>query len=120
MEKEAFTVMDSVERLYYLAAAPGAFDLYKKNLIFIFDLLAILLYLEKAAVCQVLRWAVCLPIQPYTGSSKSLLYLRPQLKPSNWPSDMKILKIQRRYKQSRVAKLQYIVGLYRYSSNGPM
>lgn len=52
--------MASVEQIQYLVAISDGSDLYTdhKNLVFIFDLLAIVPDLEKATVRKVLRFAV--------------------------------------------------------------
>lgn len=60
VEEEAFAIMATFERMYYMAAVPSGFDLYidDASLVFIFDPLAIVPDLEKASVRKVLRWAI--------------------------------------------------------------
>lgn len=59
--------MAAVKQIHYLAAIPECFELfaYHKNLIFIFDPLAIDPDLGKAAVRKFLRWAAHLSAYNY-------------------------------------------------------
>lgn len=67
LEKEAFAILASLERMHWLAATPSGFDLYTdhNNLIFIFDPLSLMPDLSQTAVRKVLRWAVRMSIYNY-------------------------------------------------------
>lgn len=68
LEKEAFSIIATVERLYCLAATLAGFDLltYHNSLIFIFDPLAIHPDLTQSSVRKVLRWSIRLSSYNYT------------------------------------------------------
>lgn len=59
-EKEAYSIMATLDRMHWLASCPEGFDLFTdhNNLIFIFDPRSIVPDLTLAAVRKVLRWAV--------------------------------------------------------------
>jgi len=60
LEKEAFAVLASFERMHWLTATPGGFDLYTdhNNLIFLFDPLSVVPDLSQTSLRKVLRWVV--------------------------------------------------------------
>lgn len=60
LEKEAFAVMATLERMHWLVATLDGFDLFtdQNNSIFIFDPLSVVPDLSQTAVRKVLRWAV--------------------------------------------------------------
>ena len=60
LEKEAFAILATLERMHWLVATSAGFDLYTdhNNLIFIFDPLSIIPDLSQPSVRKVLRWAV--------------------------------------------------------------
>jgi transposase InsO family protein len=68
LEKEAFAVLASLERMHWLAATPDGFDLSTdhNNLVFIFDPLSIVPDMSQTTLRKVLRWAVRLSTYNYT------------------------------------------------------
>ena len=68
LEKEAFAVMATTDRMHWILATPDGFDLYTdhQNLIFLFDPLAIVPDLSMSSLRKVLRWAVRLTMYNYT------------------------------------------------------
>lgn len=68
LEKEAFAVLATLDRMHWLAASPAGFDLFTdhNNLIFLFDPLSIVPDLSQTSMRKVLRWAVKLNIYSYT------------------------------------------------------
>lgn len=68
LEKEAFAIMATTERMHWLLATPDGFDLYTdhQNLIFLFDPLAIVPDLSQTSLRKVLRWSVRLSTYNYT------------------------------------------------------
>jgi len=60
LEKEAYAIMATVERMHWLLSTPSGFDLFTDhhNLIFIFDPLAVMPDLSQSSVRKVFRWAV--------------------------------------------------------------
>lgn len=68
LEKEAFAIMATVERMHWLLATTDGFDLYTDhhNLIFLFDPLAVVPDLSQTSLRKVLRWAVRLSAYNYT------------------------------------------------------
>ena len=67
IEKEAYAVLASLERLHWLAATPEGFDLYTdhENLIFLFDSLSVVPDLSQTSLRKVLSWAVRLSLYNY-------------------------------------------------------
>lgn len=68
IEKEAYAVMATSDRMHWLLATPDGFDLYTDhhNLIFLFDPLAVVPDLSISSLRKVLRWAVRLSMYNYT------------------------------------------------------
>ena len=68
LEKEAYAVMNTIDRMHWLAATPDGFDLYTNhnNLIFLFDPLAVVDDMSQSSLRKVLRWAVNLSVYNYT------------------------------------------------------
>jgi len=68
LEKEAYAVLASLQRMHWLAATPNGFDLYTdhNNLIFLFDPLSVVPDLSQTTLRKVLRWAVWLSMYNYT------------------------------------------------------
>jgi RNase H-like domain found in reverse transcriptase/Integrase zinc binding domain len=68
LEKEAFAVMATLERMHWLAATPDGFYLYTdhNNVVFIFDPLSVVPDLSQTSLRKVLRWAVRLSMYNYT------------------------------------------------------
>ena len=68
IEKEAFSVMATIERMHWLASSPAGFDLFTdhNNLIFIFDPLSLSPDLSQTSIRKVVRWAVRLCAYNYT------------------------------------------------------
>lgn len=60
LEKEAYAVLDSIERSNWLESAEDGFDLFTdhNNLIFIFDPLSLHPDVGLSSLGKVLRWAV--------------------------------------------------------------
>ena len=57
LEKEAYAVMNTLDRMHWLAATPDGFDLYTdhNNLIFLFDPLAVVDDTSQSSLRKVLR-----------------------------------------------------------------
>lgn len=68
VEKEAFAVLNTLDRMHWLVTNPDGFDLYTdhNNLIFLFDPLSVVPDLSQTSLRKVLRWAVRLSIYQYT------------------------------------------------------
>ena len=68
IEKEAFAVMNTLDRMHWVVATPEGFDLYTdhNNLIFLFDPLAVVHDMSQTTLRKVLRWAVKLSVYNYT------------------------------------------------------
>lgn len=68
LEKEAYAVLATLERMHSLVTTPDGFDLYTdhNNLIFLFDPLTVVPDLSQTSLRKVLRWAVRLSIYRYT------------------------------------------------------
>ena len=68
LEKEAYAILATLERMHWIAATPSGFDLYTdhNNLIFLFDPLSVVPDLSQTTLRKVLRWAVRLSIYNYT------------------------------------------------------
>jgi len=68
IEKEAYAVIATLDRLHWIAATQSGFDLYTdhRNLIFLFDPLSVVPDLSQTSIRKVLRWAVRLSIYNYT------------------------------------------------------
>jgi len=68
LEKEAFAVMNTLDRMHWIVATPDGFDLYTdhNNLIFLFDPLAVVPDMSQTSLRKVLRWAVKLSVYRYT------------------------------------------------------
>lgn len=60
MEKEVFSLMDTIERMHWIVSDPTGFDIYTdhNNLLFIFDSISIQPDLSLASVRKVLQWDV--------------------------------------------------------------
>lgn len=67
-EKEAFAVMVTTDRMYWLLPTPDGFDLYtdSHNLLFLFDSLAVVPDISISSTCKVLRWDVRFRMYNYT------------------------------------------------------
>lgn len=68
IEKEAYAVLVTLERMHWLLATPSGFDLFTdhNNLIFLFDPTSVSSDLSLGTVRNVLRWAVRLTLYDYT------------------------------------------------------
>ena len=68
IEKEAYTVLASLERMHWLVAPPDGFDLYTdhNNLILLLDQLSVVRDLSRTILRRILRWAVRLSMYNYT------------------------------------------------------
>lgn len=68
LEKEAFAIMATVDRMHWVLATPDGFDLFTDhhNLIFLFDPLAVVPDMSQTSLRKVLRWAVRLSMYNYT------------------------------------------------------
>lgn len=68
LEKEAFAVMNTLDKMHWVVCTTEGFDLYTdhNNLIFLFDPLAVVPDLSQTSLRKVLRWAVKLSIYSYT------------------------------------------------------
>lgn len=66
-EKEAYSVMATIERMHWLVSCPEGFDLFTDhiNLVFIFDPLSLVPDLSQASTRKVIRWAIRLSIYNY-------------------------------------------------------
>ena len=67
LEKEAFSIMATIERMHWIASIPTGFDLYTdhNNLVFLFDPLSLAPDLSQSSLRKVIRWAVRLCIYNY-------------------------------------------------------
>ena len=67
LEKEAFAVMNTLDRMHWLVSTIEGFDLFTdhNNLVFLFDPLAVVPDLSQTSLRKVLRWAVKLSIYNY-------------------------------------------------------
>lgn len=68
LEKEAFAIMATTERMHWILATPDGFDFYTdhRNPIFFFDPLAVVPDLSQTSIRKVLRWAERLRVYNYT------------------------------------------------------
>ena len=68
LEKEAYAVLTTLERMHWIVANPDGFDLYTDhdNLIFLFDPLSVVPDLSATSLRKVLRSAVRLRMYRYT------------------------------------------------------
>ena len=68
LEKEAYAVLATLERMHWVVATPEGFDLYTdhNDLVFLFDPLSIVPDLSQTTIRKVLRWAVRLSMYNYT------------------------------------------------------
>lgn len=68
IEKEAYAIIDSLERMHWLAAGAPGFDLFTdhKKLVLIFDPLSIVPDLSQTAIRKLIRWAVAISMYNYT------------------------------------------------------
>ena len=68
LEKEAFAVLHTLDRMHWLVTNPDGFDLYTdhNNLIFLFDPLSVVPDMSQTTLRKVLRWAVRLSLYQYT------------------------------------------------------
>lgn len=132
LEKEAYAIMATVERMHWLLATGHGFDLYTdhNNLIFLFNPAAVVADLSQTTLRKVLRWAVRLSAYNYTcvhipgsdnvwadiisrWSAPSLvrrLVTVPVLPSSSdsefeWPSSEQLLSHQKRNVDSRPAEV---------------
>lgn len=60
LEKEAYAIMATIDRMHWILATPAGFDLFTDhhNLIFLFDPLAVVPDLSQTSMRKVLRWTV--------------------------------------------------------------
>lgn len=67
LEKEAYAIMASIDRMHWLASGSEGFDLFTdhNNLIFIFDPTSLVPDLTVAAIRKVIRWAVRLSMYAF-------------------------------------------------------
>lgn len=67
IEKEAYAIMATVERMHWLLATHRGFDLYTdhNNLVFLFDPTAVVADISQTTLRKVLRWAVRLSAYTY-------------------------------------------------------
>lgn len=67
MEKEAFSIMATIERMHWIASCPEGFDLFTdhNNLIFIFNPLTLVSDLSQSSIKKLIRWAVLLSYYNY-------------------------------------------------------
>lgn len=63
-EEEAYSMMDTIERMHWLASCPKGFDLFTdhNNLVFIFDPLSLVPDTSQASMLKVSRWVIRLSI----------------------------------------------------------
>lgn len=143
IEKEAYAIMATVQRMHWLLATADGFDLYTdhKNLIFLFDPLSVATDLSQSTIRKVLRWAVRLSAYNYTcvhipgeenvwadllsrwvptGTVRRLVSV-PVLPSSSspefeWPSIGDISVIQEQFKAERPEHLTNCEGLYKNPS----
>lgn len=68
LEKEAYAVLDTLQRMHWIAATPDGFDLLtdNNNFIYLFDLLSIVPEMSQTTLRKVLRWSVKLSAYNYT------------------------------------------------------
>ena len=68
LEKEAYAILATLDRMYWIAATPDGFDLVTdhNNLIFLFDPLSVMPDMTQTSLRKVLRWAVRLSVYNYT------------------------------------------------------
>lgn len=68
LEKEAFAILATVDRMHWLPATSNGFDRYTEHhkLVFLFDALAVVPDLSQTSLRKVLRWAVRLGSFNYT------------------------------------------------------
>ena len=68
LEKEAYAVLTTLDRMHWIVATTDGFDLYTdhNNLIFLFDPLSVVPDLSATTLRKVLRWAVRLSMYRYT------------------------------------------------------
>lgn len=62
LKKETSRIMETVERMHWIASCPEGFDLLtnNRNVIFIIDLLCLALDLGQSSIREVVRWRMCL------------------------------------------------------------
>lgn len=140
IEKEAYATMATVERMNWLLATTDGFDLFTdhKNLIFLFDPLAVVTDMSQTTLRKVLRWAVRLSAYNYTCVHISgvdnvwadilsrwvyravvrRLVSIPTLPSSSasdfeWPSPESISAAQAKFAASRPPRLMLIDGLWK-------
>lgn len=67
LEKEAYAIMATIERMHWILATTDGFDLFTDhhNLIFLFDPLAVVPNISQTSLRKVLRWAVRLSAYNY-------------------------------------------------------
>ena len=134
LEKEAYAIMATVERMHWLLATPSGFDLFTDhhNLIFIFDPVAVMPDLSQSSVRKVLRGAVklsaynymCIHIRgidnvwadllgrwsaPPSRTIRRLVHI-PELPSSSsdnfdWPNAEEVLKAQQKFLEKRPSGL---------------
>lgn len=82
LQKEAFAVLNKLDRMHWLVSDAAGFDLYTDhdNLIFLFDLLSVVPDMSQTSLRKVLRWYVRSIIYQYTcyhikGSDNVWVYL---------------------------------------------
>ena len=128
LEKEAYAILASLERMHWLVSTPDGFDLYTdhNNIIFIFDPLALKPDLAQSSVKKVLRWAVRMSMYNYvcmhikgadnvwadllgrwsaTPKVRRIISIPPlvstQDKEFEWPSDTEIARLQSKHAATR-------------------
>eukprot|EP00178_Gracilaria_changii_P000257 TRINITY_DN1027_c0_g1_i1.p2 TRINITY_DN1027_c0_g1~~TRINITY_DN1027_c0_g1_i1.p2 ORF type:complete len:1106 (+),score=114.18 TRINITY_DN1027_c0_g1_i1:5972-9289(+) len=144
LEKEAFAIMATVDRMHWLAATAAGFDLFTdhNNLIFLFDPLSLVPDLSQSSTRKVLRWAVRLSAYSYTcfhingldnvwadmltrwSAPKTVrrLVMITLLPTSHneafcWPSTNEIAQLQQTHSATRPANLTLRDGLWKTPSN---
>lgn len=144
LEKEAYAILATMDRMHWVLASPCGFDLYTdhNNLIFIFDPLSIVPDLSQSSLKKVLRWAVRMSNYNYTcvhisgednvwadllgrwsapKTIRRLIYL-PALPSSSseefvWPSRKDIAAAQELHRSSMPGDLNEEDGLMVFSSS---
>lgn len=146
LEKEAYTVIATLERMHWIAETPNGFYLYTdhNNLIFIFDPLAVVANFSQVALRKIFRWAVPLCMYNYTcchisgednvwadllGRSSAghtirrIVYVPPLPSSSDpeftWPCLQSIADAQQSHDREKPPTVELKDGIMRYS-NGPI
>lgn len=145
LEKEAYAVMSTLDRMHWIVATPDGFDLYTdhNNLIFLFDPISVFPDMSQSSLRKVLRWAVKLSIYRYTcyhmkgeenvwadlltrwsaaRTTVRRLVRIPELSSSclddfEWPTPSVLASAQEEHKASRPADLNLQDGLWTFKDN---